>query len=149
MPDANTAWTILASVLVALIGIAVAYLQGWLESPRRRDEREKAAAAAARNEAMADAMLGEPEVRDLAGGIIKQKVPGMVDRVSTLEVGFALMADQKEQLSAMTTEVRSLRHDVDLLKAGTIEKAAIRMENAGLFDMIAKRDSEVVDGDST
>lgn len=60
--------------------------------------------------------------------------------IQELTTGFQKLADQQEQINA-------LRNDVDLLKAGTIEKAAIRMESANLFDMIAKRDSGVVDGD--
>lgn len=60
--------------------------------------------------------------------------------IQELTTGFQKLADQQAQINA-------LRSDVDLLKAGTIERAAGKIENASLFDMIAKRDSDVVDGD--
>lgn len=60
--------------------------------------------------------------------------------IQELTTGFQMLADQQVQINA-------LRSDVDLLKAGTIERAAGKIENASLFDMIAKRDSDVVDGD--
>lgn len=65
--------------------------------------------------------------------------------ISDLTSVVQLVADQQVQINGVIVEQHALRNDVELLKAGTIEKAAMRIENAGLFDMIAKRDSDVID----
>lgn len=67
------------------------------------------------------------------------------ESISDLTSVLGVVADQQVQINGILAEQHALRNDVNLLKSGTIERAAGKIENAALFDMIAKRDNEVID----
>lgn len=132
LPTTDTAWTILVTVALAVIAGLVAW---WRRSKPARD----------RNRAMQDAILGKPPVLDRAGGVLEHSQRGLVNRMDAVEETVVRLADQQDQINALRTSQDSLRSDVEILKSGVVEKAAMRVENAALFDMIAKRDSDVID----
>lgn len=74
----------------------------------------------------------------LAG--IRSDLNAQGKQITSLTAVVQEVADQRKEINA-------LRNDVDLLKAGTLEKAAIRIESASLMDMVTKRDSDVIDPD--
>lgn len=145
MPDANTAWTIVATMLVAVVGGGFAWWRGWLESPRRREERAIAAEAAKRSAAMADAILGESEVRDLGGGVISPARPGLVDRTATLEVAVATLVNQQGQLDALTGRVEVVEGTVSGLIAEKFESGAHAALRASEGARRGTLDGEIID----
>lgn len=58
-----------------------------------------------RAEAVADAILGEPEVRDRAGNVIRDGQPGLVHRVSTVEEAVKMLAATQAGHSALEKRV--------------------------------------------
>lgn len=105
LPDHSTTWSILAGVLLACIG---GFANWWHRAKPARERAEEGW----------NAILGTSEVKDLGGGIIRKGQTGLLDRVTHLEIqgsetaqALLLLADQQDQ-------IRAIRTDVKLLKAG-------------------------------
>lgn len=97
-----------------ILGI-IGQLRGWWESPRRKEERDKAQADRELNQAMAAALLGRREIRDHAGGILVPKELGLVAKVDGLErdvsdatATLSTLVDQNTRITALETGYVSL-----------------------------------------
>lgn len=132
--------SIVVPAVIAVTGIAVAYYQGWLESPRRREERELAAQMAIRNAAVADAILGEEAVNDLAGEEITPKRPGLVARTATLEKAIATLVNQN-------TRITHVEERVDRLEIAEKARSEVRQEATAMWQAVANKDVIDVDPD--
>lgn len=114
--------------------------------------------------------IGRDGYRDRLTGKEVEKVPSLVDalvqirteqgeqgkRIGELTTVVTQVADQQVTLAEHTKQIADLRlglavhtEQIGMLKAATDERKAIHEETARLFDMVAKRDSEVIDEQGT
>lgn len=102
----------------------------------------------ARVGAVADAILGSPEVKDRRGGTLDPGNPGLVHRVAQVEEAVVEFRHMTGLLTEVLKRTDVLEHKVNLLELAATERVASHLENAKLFDMVAKRDSSVIDGEA-
>jgi hypothetical protein len=122
--------------ILGITAIFVGWWRGWWESPRRREAR-------ARDKAVAEAILGEPAVHDLAGNIIMPSKPGLVSRTSTLEAAVSTLVDQDTRIKHLETD-----HGARLkaLEDARVERLVTQAESAHMWRAVA--DNAVNDPDA-
>lgn len=139
----------------ALLGIAVILIgwwRGWLESPKRRAQREQ-------NQAIHDAILGEPEKRDRSGTVTHPAQPGLValqradserlEKVEDAIVEFRHVLGIVTEFSGRLDRVES---DVSALKSRRVEDALAMAERTMTAASATEalrliRDRDVEDGE--
>lgn len=147
-------WFITAGAVVTAIGILIKVILPVIQSARD-GFREFMTALHIFNgrPAFTDEVTGKTVPKVPALGIALAEIRADLNEqgrsISDLTSVVQLVADQGAQINGILVEQQALRNDVEHLKAGTIERAAGKIENAALFDMIAKRDSEVIDPQDT
>ena len=120
--------------ILGIVALFIGWWRGWWESPRRRETR-------ARDKAVAEAILGEPEVRDLAGKVIAPSKPGLVSRTSTLEQAVSTLVDQDARIKLLETDVEMLKRR-ELKDLALIIERAKTAETAGeALKLIRERDT--------
>lgn len=121
--------------ILGIAGLVVGWWRGWWESPRRRETR-------ARDKAVAEAILGEPEVHDLAGKVIMPAKPGLVSRTSTLELAVSTLIDQDARIKHLETD-----HGARLkaLEDARVERLVTQAESAHMWRAVA--DNAATDAD--
>lgn len=136
-----------AAEMLAYVGIAgglVTILGGggvlgwwWRKQPERERERE-------RGSAVADAILGEPEVRDRSGQVIQQGRPGLVHRVSSVEEAVVQIGNMTGLLNEALKRIDTLDERLAVIERSTIERILTKAESASMWKAIANRDD--IDG---
>lgn len=113
--------------LLTLIGIGIAI---WRSKSRRRMN------------AVADAILGQEEVTDSTGGIIRRGEPGLVHRVTQVEVAIvefrhaiALFTEAQHRIDQLEQRVKTLEDD-------RVERIVTKAESAQMWRAVAEANVE-------
>lgn len=119
--------------LLGILGIAailVGWGRGWLESPKRRTEREQ-------NKAVADAILGEAAVKDRNDNVITPGQPGLVHRVTTVEEAVV----EFRHMVGLLTETQHTLSDhgarIKALEDARVERLVTQAESAHMWRAVA------------
>lgn len=119
--------------VLGILGILVGWWRGWFESPKRRSQR-------AQDKAVADAILGEPPVKDRNEKVITPGQPGLVHRVAQVEEA---VVEFRHVIALYTeTQKRLDIHDraINALIAGSLERAATAMSSAAMWTAVHNKD---------
>jgi hypothetical protein len=121
--------------ILGIVGLFVGWWRGWWESPRRREAR-------ARDKAVAEAILGEPAVHDLAGKIIAPAQPGLVARTSTLEQAVSTLVDQDARIKYLETNHGAR---IKALEDARVERLVSQAESAHMWRAVADNAADLGD----
>lgn len=131
-----SATTGLALSLCALLAV----LGGWLRWARPRWRKIKNDALGAR-----DALVGRDAIVDRASGReVAPAIPGIGQRMATVEQALVTLVDNEHRLTA-------LEHDVAELKGATVERALTKVESIAAWEAMAKAHDarpDFIDGDT-
>lgn len=97
--------------------------------------------------AVADAILGSPQIKDRRGEVIDEGAPGLVHRVAQVEEA---VVEFRHMVGLLTeTQKRLDQHDaaINALIAGSLERAATAMSSAEMLRLVSERDTLIVDPD--
>lgn len=99
------------------------------------------------------AIAGRDAIIDKASGIEKapavpplgHRLASIDDTLSKLLTVIESTQDAHHRIDSVEKRVNGHDQAIALLAGASVEKAALHQENAAFFDMVAKRDSDVVD----
>lgn len=101
-----------------------------------------------RNNAVADAILGEEEIRDRSGSLIRAGRPGLIhvqaavdQRLSNIEGVVAKLADQDVRLGHLESTTVVHGADIAALKDAREERMGIRRETEAMLRAVAEKDT--------
>lgn len=126
-----------AGAIVTILGGGGVLGWWWRKQPERERDRE-------RNAAVADAILGEPEVTDRSGEVIQPARPGLVHRVGTVEEAVIKMGDLAALITEALRRIDTVDARVQVLERATVERLLTKAESAAMWKAVADRD--VIDG---
>lgn len=116
MPDLES-----VNYTLALLGLASIAIGVW-----RSKTRKRAAATF-------DAILGQEPVTDRKGDIMRPGRPGLVHRVTTLEEGFAQLANQEVRIARLENDVAAIKDD-------KLERMLTKAESVSVWQAVAAAD---------
>lgn len=122
-------WTILASIAAVLVASVPFFLKKVIPAVRRRRERR---------EAMHVAIVGSPPVVDRATG--KQRapaVPGIAERMETMETHMAVMARTVASLNDAHERLDGLDERIQTLEDARVERVVSQAESAQMWRAVA------------
>lgn len=134
------AYLAVAGAVVSILGGGGVLGWWWRKQPEREEERR-------RNAAVADAILGEPEVMDRSGEQIQPPRPGLVHRVGTVEEAVIKMGDLASLITEALKRIDGIDARVRVLEHSTVERIVARAESAAMWQAVGDRD--VLDGDES
>ena len=144
-----------AGVLVGIAVAVIGQIRGWWESPAARARRETDRVAAENAREIHLAIIGDKGSTDATGAPIRDPKPGLValqradsKRLEKVEEAVVEFRHMTGLLTEVLKRTDVLEHKVSLLELAATERVASHLENAKLFDMVAKRDSDVIDGEA-
>lgn len=116
----------LAVGVTTLLGAVGAF---WVKVARPRIERGRQEATAVR-----DAILGrEPVVDSITGRELAPALPGIGQRMATVEQALVTLADNQRRLSDLEDEVIDHGERIDKIEAATVERVVTRAESTAAW----------------
>lgn len=93
-----------------------------------------------RGDAAFDAILGEPEVLDRAGKVLRSAQPGLVARTATLELAVATLVDQETRIASAEHILKIHEARLAGLEQAGVERIVTKAESAQMWRAVADRD---------
>lgn len=131
--------------IFGIVTMGVGWWRGWFESPAKRKKREQ-------DKAVADAILGEPPIKDRNETVITPGQPGLVHRVATVEeavVEFRHLVGIVTETQHMVTEVRQemgqIIGRIQNLEDIRVDKLIGQVESAHMWRAVADNAANDID----
>lgn len=117
----------IVTIVGACVAIAATVLGAWFKWGRPK---------AVQAEAVGEAILGRPEVRDRSGAVIQPAQPGMVAQVATLTETVRALVDMNQRVDRVEGEVAEVKNRVSILEDARVEQVMSRLDSASAFSAI-------------